>query len=64
MGESGASDRDWTAQIRSERGRVGERDADGGAMAGIGPTSSEFVDTTTPHIIGPNKIMGRERGVR
>ena len=33
-------------------------------MAGIGPTSPEFVDMATPSIIGPNKSMGRERGVR
>jgi len=33
-------------------------------MAGIGLTSPEFVDTATPRIIGPNKSMGRERGVR
>ena len=33
-------------------------------MARIGPTSPEFVDTATPSIIGPNKSMGRERGVR
>ena len=57
------------AQIRSKRGRVIERETPvaalgGGAMAGIGMTSPEFVDMATPSIIGPNKSMGRERGVR
>ena len=35
-----------------------------GTMAGIGLTSPEFVNTVTSRIIGPNKSMGRERGVR
>ena len=57
------------AQIRSKRGRVRERErpvaaSGGGAMAGIGLTSPEFINMATPSIIGPNKSMGRERGVR